>query len=330
MRLLDPTWIRDTSDYSFGDESGLSIGGYIHPANMQNEQFMNRYRECVQEGRPFMILFIDNIRLYQRDCIRYTAVEQINPTWKNIKDEKVRRFHNEDLLRMCGQLTDMAFIIFTGFEDTPIDEGIWKALPENVLGVYACNCMEWRDIVHPIPFGLQRILAPNDYRQQAILELLQQPSIEPGKLMYINFNPGNHPTRQPLFDKFSSCPWVTAHTPGLGLVYDNAARNYYGNIRNHKFMLCPSGNAEGCECHRDWEALYMRRVPIVKDTPYLREIFKDIPVLFIDDLINITEQLLIDNDYLYQQMQEFDLNKLDIEVLYNNCIKEATLKLVTV
>jgi len=64
----------------------------------------------------------------------------------------------------------------------------------------------------------------------------------------------------------------------------------------------------------------MRRVPIVKDSPYLREIFKDIPVLFIDDLMNITEQLLIDNDYLYQQMQSFDLNRLDIELMYNNII----------
>lgn len=326
MRLLDPTWIRDTVDYSFGDESGIGIGGYMRTANSSNGEFIQRYHQAVAAKKPYMTLFIDNMRLYQRSCYRYTAVEKHNQSWKTIRDGKVRQFSNEDLLRLCGSLPDMKFVIFTGFEDMPIDEGIYETIPKNVIAVYACNCMVWGGKVHPFPYGLQRKTAPNDARQDVILEQVNV-HIQPQKLMYINFNIGNHPVRGPLANHYAQYPWVTVHNPGLGLVYKEAALKYYNNIRNHKFMLCPSGNADGSECHRDWETLYMRRVPIVQDTAYLREIFKGIPVLFVENLMNITEQLLIDNDYLYQQMQIYDLSKIDIEVMYNNILNKINSQL---
>ncbi len=331
MRLLDPTYIRDVVDYSFGDESGLSIGGYMRPANSNNQDFMTKYRQCVQDNKPFMTLFIDNMRLYRRDNWRFTAVEEHNEQWRQIRRQKITQFADQDLLRLCSTLQDMQFVIFSCFEDMPIDEGIWDALPGNVT-VYASNCQVWGDRVHPIPFGLQRIMAPNDARQQVIQELITAPSIQPQKLMYINFNPGNHPTRQPLFNRYEGQYWVTSHTPGHGLVYYEAAKNYYGNIRNHKFMLCPSGNAPGCECHRDIECLYMRRVPIVEDTPYHRAVFDLLkaPVLYVDNLMNVTEQLLLDNDYLYQQMQEYDMSNLDIEVLYNKCIDHVLTSIIAI
>lgn len=331
MRLLDPTWIRDTVDYSFGDESGLGIGGYIRPANAQNQEFMNKYQQLVSEGREFMTLSIDNMRLYQRTNYKLTAVEEHNQIWRDIRIARIQQYSNEDLLRLCATLPDMQFIIFTMFEDMPTDEDIWEAIPDNVIGIWASNATTFGGKVHPISFGLQRIMAPNDDRQKCILELIDAPVVQPQRLMYVNFNPGNHPTRQPLFDKFSQCEWVTAHTPGHGLVYYDAAKNYYGNMRNHKFLLCPSGNAPGCECHRDIEALYMRRVPIVEDTEYHHAIFDQLkaPVLYIDNLLNVSEQLLIDNDHLYQQMQTYDLNNLDIEQMYNRIITDTYHNIIT-
>ncbi len=328
MRLLDPTWIRDNVDYSFGDESGMGVGGYMKVANADNQEFMNLYRQAVEQQREYMTLFIDNMRLYRRDCWRFTAVEQHNEQWRGFRRDKFLQFANEDLLHLCTSLPDMKFVIFTGFEDISIDEGIWNAIPENVLAIYASNALIFGDKVHPIPFGIQRLTAPNDARHDVILSMIETLQ-EPTRLMYINFNTGNHPERPILANRYAQFPWVTVHHPGMGLVYTDAARNYYGNIKAHKFMLCPSGNAEGCECHRDIEALYMRRVPIVTDTPYHRAIFEllQAPVLYVDNLMNVTEQLLIDNDHLYRQMQTYDMSRLDIEVLYNRCLNEVNRKL---
>lgn len=322
MRLLDPTYIRDSVDYSFGDDSGKELStGYMKVANSSNQEFIAKYRECVSTGKENMTLFIDNIRLYRRSCIRYTACEQMYPNWKVMKDAKVAKLANEDLLTLLGTVPDMEFIIFTGFEDTSTDEAIHEAIPDNVIGIWVSHAQVFGGKVHPIPYGIQRILSPVDNRQDLIREMMGIP-VQPNNLMYINFNIGNHPIRPSLYNHYRDKPWVTTAAPGS--ISLQQYHNYLIAIKSHKFMLCPSGNADGCECHRDWETIYMRRVPVVQDSPYLREIFKGIPVLFVDNLLNITEQLLIDNDYLYKQMQDYDLNNLDYEVIYNRIINSVT------
>ena len=90
-------------------------------------------------------------------------------------------------------------------------------------------------------------------------------------------------------------------------------------------MICPEGNAIGCECTRDWEVIYMRRVPVVLDTKYLRNIFKDIPVLFVDSFYDVNEELLIKNDHLYTEMQTLDLSSLSMKNIYEKILKETNL-----
>ena len=87
-------------------------------------------------------------------------------------------------------------------------------------------------------------------------------------------------------------------------------------------MICPSGNAIGCECSRDWEVIYMRRVPVVKRSPYLEHIFKNIPVLFVDEFNDVTEELLINNDHLFEEMKNFDFTILDFKNIFDNTLKK--------
>ena len=87
-------------------------------------------------------------------------------------------------------------------------------------------------------------------------------------------------------------------------------------------MICPSGNAIGCECSRDWEVIYMRRVPVVKRSPYLECIFKGIPVLFVNEFSDVTEELLINNNHLYEEMKTFDFSVLDFKYIFDNILKK--------
>ena len=66
MKLLDQTIVRDSVDYSFGDESGIeTLMGYMKIANSTNEDFISKYWQLMNTGKRYMTLFIDNIRLYR-------------------------------------------------------------------------------------------------------------------------------------------------------------------------------------------------------------------------------------------------------------------------
>ena len=58
--------------------------------------------------------------------------------------------------------------------------------------------------------------------------------------------------------------------------------------------------------------IYMRRVPVMKRTPFLEELYKDYQVLFVDDYSEVTEQLLLDNNQMFLDAQTQDLSKLDL------------------
>ena len=83
-------------------------------------------------------------------------------------------------------------------------------------------------------------------------------------------------------------------------------------------MICPIGNA--IDCHRNWEVLYMRRVPVMKRYSYLEELYKDYPVLFVDKYSDVTEELLLSNNHLFEQAQTMDLSNLTLPKFFDNIV----------
>lgn len=319
MKLFDPTYIRNNVDYSFGDQSGESLpDGYMKNANINNLEFILKYNE-IKQNKSIMTLFIDNIRLYKRHGIKYTSRELTDDYSRHFKDIRVNELNsNNDLLELCGKLPDIKFIIFTSFEDTPIDEEIIDKIPENVIGIYSSNSTFFGGKVYPMPYGVQRKLSTLDERQDIILNFLNK-EIQPTKLLYINHNVSTNIKRIEVNEFFKNKSWVTLDTPTS--IGRPDYTNYLTKIKNHKFMICPEGNAIGCDCHRDWEVIYMKRVPIVIDSEYLRTVFKGIPVLFVEKFTDVTEDLLIKNESLFQEIQNFDFNQIDVEQYYKQILK---------
>lgn len=314
MNLLDPTYISENCDYSFGDQSGAQYGlSVLKDANLNNHDFLNKV-SLIKKERNWMTLFIDNIRLYRRPSIKYTASELINSGSKEFKDKLVEFFFNKnDLLELCSEL-DMNFIIFTGFEDTPIDAEIANRIPKNVINIFASNSIYFGGKVSPIPYGIKRKLGPWDISHEILIQKMKYIQ-KPEKLVYCNFSITNN-DRLRVQDYFVEKNWATLDVP-------RDFPTYLDGIKNHKFVICPDGNAIGCECHRDWETLYMRRVPIVKDSKYLRKIFDGFPVLFVKDFRDVDENLLKENDHLYNSAVELDFSKLDYGVIYQDCVQKS-------
>ena len=304
MQIIEGVALSKLCDYSFGDQSGQwgnIYTSFIKDANLLNLEFATKVFDTKKE-RNYMTLFIDNIRLYKRDII------EVKP-----EDKKYvfGLMENSDVLRLCGCFRNMKFIIFTNLEDTPTDEDIFDAIPDNVLCISAVNAIEHGGKVLPAPYGVQRRMSRLDTRIDQLKNAMGK-NLKPVLPLYVNHNDNSHPERVGLKDMFRD--WATVEDQRVDYT------NFLLNLARHKFVLCPRGNA--IDCHRNWEVLYMKRVPVMKRDDYLEVLFKDYPVLFVDKYSDITKDLLLENEHLFQQAREMDLKGLTLRGFFDNIINK--------
>ena len=306
MNLLHGPAIADLCDYDFGDQAGCLggvSGAFMKDANESNLEFIKRVN-----GKKFMTLFIDNIRLYKRKILCATATDQMRVD---------KMMEENDLLHLLAEIMFMKetkFIIFCNNEDTPITEDIHAHIPQNVLAIYAANAIGYGGKVHPIPYGLQRKLYPVDVRLD-VMQSTMKSDPKPTKLLYINHaEHTNISERGNIREMFADKTFATI-SPRVDYP------EYCKMIQAHKFMICPEGNA--VDCHRNWEVLLLKRVPIMKRNPYLEECYKDYPILWVDDYADVNKSLLAENDDLFIKSRNLDINMLDLYSLFNRAVNRA-------
>ena len=306
MNLIHGPAIADLCDYDFGDQAGCLggvSGAFMKDANESNIDFIKRVN-----GSKFMTLFIDNIRLYKRPIKCGTPHDQ----------ERVdHMMETNDLLHLLAEIMlmkDTQFIIFCNNEDTPITNDIHSHIPPNVLAIFAANAIGFGGKVHPFPYGLQRKLYPVDVRLDE-MQIALKSDPKPTKLLYINHaEHTNISERGNIRDMFADKSFATV-SPRVDYP------EYCRMIQAHKFMICPEGNA--VDCHRNWEVLLLKRVPIMKRNPYLEECYKDYPILWVDDYADVNKTLLAENDDLFIKCRNLDINMLDLYSIFNRAVSRA-------
>ena len=305
MKILEYEELQRMVNYSFGDQSGV-LGGcpnaYMKKANLSNQEFVEKVREY--SGKK-MTLFIDNIRLYRRP-LRFRDWEFKKPSPPE-DIEWLKRFDDEDLLELCSKFPDTEFIIFTAFEDTCITPDIEERIPENVSSINATNAVHFSDKVIPMPHGLERKMTAG-YNHHEILMNIMRENPEPSRLMYVNHrdDTGQRGSLRDMFRSWSTVSERLSYEP------------YLRAIQDHKFVLCPSGNGIGSA--RNWETLYLKRVPVLEWHPYKEIVFSGFPVLFVESYSQVTRELLEKNEHLYQEAKNMDMDKLDLQKIFNKRI----------
>ena len=307
MKLIEGVELSNLCDYSFGDQSGSFgnvPGHFMKPANRLNLEFVET---ILSSKKKYITLFIDNIRLYNRE------IERVKPQDKSYVNSLMKE---SDLLNLCSQFPDKKFIIFTNLEDTPIDDFIFDKIPDNVLSINAVNALSFGGKVNPIPYGIQRKLNVDDNRSEILLSFMstQENTIE--NLLYVNHSVNtNSKERGGINELFSNNSWVKVEDKRVDY------HTFLSDLQKSKFMICPEGNA--VDCHRNWEVLYMRRVPVIKKNAYLEYLLRDYPVLFVNDYVEVTEEYLLSNEHLFDQMQEIDLDNLNIQTFYDKIVNDS-------
>ena len=314
MNVLDGPSIANLCDYDFGDQAGC-LGGvpnaFMEDVNENNKRFLKILGKPdlkTLKKQEFMTLFIDNIRLYKRplQCGNYDDQMRV--------DHMMNRDNLLQLLSEISLFKQTKFIIFCSNEDTPITDDIHSHIPDNVLGIFAANAIGFGGKVHPLPYGLQRTLYEGDNRQEIMKStILDDP--KPTKLLYINHaEHTNLSERGNIREMFQEKSFATI-SPRVDYP------EYCRQIQLHKFMICPEGNA--VDCHRNWEVLSLKRVPIMKKNSYLQECYKDYPVLWVDDYADVNKTMLAENDDLFIKARNLDQNLLDLYPIFNKAVTSA-------
>ena len=308
MELIEGVALSELCDYSFGDQSGQwgnIYTSFMKDANFLNVEFATKVFEVMQT-RDYMTVFIDNIRLYNR------KIESVKPEDERYVNALMAR---SDLLDLCGNFPQMKFIVFTNLEDTPIDDFIINRIPENVACISAVNAITHNDKVIPAPYGVQRRMNQSDDRIEKLIDSMEYVPSNPRGLLYVSHNESSNAKRLGIKSLFYDKDWAEVNEQRVPY------NVFLYNLSGSKFMICPVGNA--IDCHRNWEVIYMRRVPVMTRDPYLEELYKDYPVLFVDDYSQVTKELLIENDDLFQRAQTMDLSGLTLPTFFDRIVEKA-------
>ena len=308
MELIEGVALSKLCDYSFGDQSGQwgnIYTSFMKDANFLNTEFATKVFEVMQT-RDYMTVFIDNIRLYKR------KIASVKPEDERYVNALMAR---SDLLDLCSNFSQMKFIIFTNLEDTPIDDFILNKIPDNVACISAVNAITHNDKVIPAPYGVQRRMNPSDDRIEQLTQYMEHVPSKPRNLLYVSHNESSNVKRMGIKSLFYDKDWAEVNEQRVSY------NTFLSNLSNSKFMICPIGNA--IDCHRNWEVLYMRRVPVMVRDPYLEKLYEDYPVLFVDNYKDVTKELLIKNDNLFQKAQTMNLSGLTLPTFFDRIVEKA-------
>ena len=209
-------------------------------------------------------------------------------------------------------------VFVTHNSDYPINEERFRHGPKKFKHWLALNKEYDNDSITAIPVGLESMFLrvnntsrlgrysspgwPNAIDKANYMDKIAKQKLDHDKLIYLNFNPATYPIeREKIIQLYKDKPWVTYQA---GATW----KDFYDQIATHKFVFSPRGN--GVDCHRIWESLYLRTIPIVKRHSSLDD-FKDLPILFVDNWDEISVDFL-NKKYNEMLTRPYDLSKMKI------------------
>ena len=78
-----------------------------------------------------------------------------------------------------------------------------------------------------------------------------------------------------------------------GFVTTSSRANFFADLVASKFTFSPEGN--GIDCHRHYEALIFKSIPIIENNPFIEEKYDGLPIIFTRDYKDIDQYILKEN-----------------------------------
>lgn len=262
--------------------------------------------EKLQEIADITLIFNDqeNRNLWETqikntDCTYYIIDEEIPDEIYNadiyfVYTQGLDRFFSEVYPNIKNQ-----FKLVSHNSDRGIDSKYEEYLNGDKLVKWYCQNKHY---IHPkleaIPIGL----ANSQWPHGDFSSMVQYRESEKNNLVYKNFDKNTNAGERNI------CDYMTEKN-GIFMHPNRPLEDYWKRLSESFFTISPPGN--GIDCHRIWEALYLKTIPIVKRHVAFSD-FEHLPILFIDNWKSVTIPFLRDNIKKFQNI-DWNLDELNIE-----------------
>ena len=185
-------------------------------------------------------------------------------------------------------------------------------IPENIIYIYSSNINYRHDKIKFMPIG-------SDFRSIKSFSKLNIKNNNRNILCYSNFSINTHPKRKLVYKLIKDKKFIKFDHMGKFLNYSISRDQFYTNLSNSKFVICPIGNA--LDTFRFYDTIYAGAIPIVvKQYFHNSYFFEDIPILFLDNEKGFEKlsDIFLENKYkeLVNKRKSYYKN-LDMNVFVN-------------
>lgn len=178
---------------------------------------------------------------------------------------------------------------------------------EKVIKWYSQN----KDINHTKTFSLPIGLGNQQYPHGnlSLLNSIIAKNTNKENIVFKNFSIQTNGYKRSIID-------FLTHRNGIVMSNPCSQEEYFNSIAKSMFCISPPGN--GVDCHRIWECLYLKTIPVVEYNEAFRE-FKHLPILFITDWATVTIEFLMSKVHM---LKEFDnpINELTLDYWKNKIL----------
>jgi hypothetical protein len=170
-----------------------------------------------------------------------------------------------------GHSIGRRYVLISGNGDENIDESHLGLLDETVIHLFAQNLMVRHARATCIPIGLENarfhcngIVSDFEGLRKELARVKKEPMILSG------FTVGNNPEERTAAKSALSLSRAAREMDRTN------SRSYRRQLARYMFVASPPGH--GFDCHRTWEALYLRVVPVVRRHSFFEQ-FPHLPLL---------------------------------------------------
>jgi hypothetical protein len=250
--------------------------------------------ERIQEIADIYLGEVSNFQYNPRIIHQIHKQKNINEIQNEYNNPRIIYFYTHDILKIVRIIAyfQNPFILISHNSDENIIETQETHTILNsplLINWYSQNVCFYHPKLHMIPIGIANSMWPHGNLSPFNNNELKININNKKNRIFFNFNIHTNPRiRQPCYNILSN------YYPSLPNI---SPEENIKRLSTYEFCISPEGN--GVDCHRLWEALYLKVVPIVLRTPFTETLLiNQIPLVVLnswEDLPIIEKQLKYNN-----------------------------------